>query len=53
MNGLDKPTESSGSLKKTYSKPELQVYGNLKDITQSLGVTGAMDGGVVLAKTSL
>jgi len=31
--------------KKVYKQPELQVYGNLREITQSVGDKGTMDGG--------
>lgn len=31
--------------KKTYYQPELQVYGNLREITQNVGNQGTMDGG--------
>ena len=31
--------------KKSYQQPELQVYGDLRDITQTLGNMGAKDGG--------
>ena len=39
-----KPT---GSIKKPYSRPQLEVYGNLREITQSAGKTGKSDGGGV------
>jgi hypothetical protein len=29
--------------KKTYRQPQLQVYGNLREITQSVGVAGVLD----------
>ena len=32
--------------KKTYYQPELQVYGNLRDITQAVSNQGGIDGGV-------
>ena len=31
--------------KKAYEKPQLEVYGNLGDITQKIGCTGTFDGG--------
>jgi len=34
--------------KKPYHKPQLQVYGDLKDITQAVAISGAMDGVLVL-----
>jgi hypothetical protein len=30
---------------KSYSKPTLTIYGNIHDLTQSVGGTGASDGG--------
>lgn len=30
--------------KKTYQRPQLQVYGDLRDITQNVGTGGAKDG---------
>jgi hypothetical protein len=39
-----KPTEST---KKPYSRPRLEVYGNLREITQTAGKTGKSDGGGV------
>jgi hypothetical protein len=35
----DKPT------KKPYNRPQLQVYGDLREITQTVGKTGQTDGG--------
>jgi hypothetical protein len=31
--------------KKTYHKPQLQVYGDLREITQTFAMAGKMDGG--------
>jgi hypothetical protein len=31
--------------KKPYSSPRLEVYGKLRDIAQTVGLTGAADGG--------
>ena len=39
------------SHKKTYDIPRLITYGSIREITQSAGVTGALDGVAVL-KTS-
>jgi hypothetical protein len=36
--------------KKPYQKPTLIIYGTVRDITQSIGNMGAMDGGVLLGK---
>jgi hypothetical protein len=44
MNPLEKAAESSVALKKAYSKPELLVYGDLRDITRHVGVAGKNDG---------
>jgi len=33
------------SIKKPYSRPRLEVYGNLREITQAVGKTGKADGG--------
>jgi hypothetical protein len=46
MNPLDKTKELSVSLKKEYSKPELQVYGDLRDITRKVTTSGTLDGAV-------
>jgi hypothetical protein len=35
----------TGSAKKPYSRPRLEVYGNLREITQAIGKTGKADGG--------
>jgi hypothetical protein len=32
--------------KKAYQRPELEVYGDLRNITQALGVKGPKDGGM-------
>jgi hypothetical protein len=37
-----KPTES---IKKLYSRPRLEVYGDLREITQAVGKNGKTDGG--------
>jgi len=33
------------SIKKPYSRPQLEVYGNLREITQANGKTGKADAG--------
>jgi hypothetical protein len=38
---LDKPEVT----KKTYNKPEVFMYGNIREITKNLGPKGALDGG--------
>jgi hypothetical protein len=40
MKDQEKP---KGQSKKVYSQPQLQVYGDLRNITQTLGMSGAMD----------
>jgi hypothetical protein len=36
--------------KKPYSKPTLTVYGTVRELTQSVGTRGNLDGGVQLGK---
>ena len=36
------------SPKKTYQTPQLRVHGNIREITQSAGGMGHLDGGTVL-----
>jgi hypothetical protein len=45
MKDDEQPLSTTNRSKKAYHKPQLQVYGQLKDITQSLGPSGALDGG--------
>jgi hypothetical protein len=35
---------ATGAVKKPYATPQLQVYGELREITQSAGMTGIPDG---------
>jgi hypothetical protein len=35
--------------KKAYRQPQLQVYGDLRNITQTVGMNGAMDTAVKMA----
>jgi len=37
--------------KKTYQRPQLQVYGDLREITQTFAMKGAGDGGKGFSKT--
>jgi hypothetical protein len=37
------PTDASG--KKPYHPPRLEEYGDIRDITQSVGTSGTLDGG--------
>jgi hypothetical protein len=41
-------SSATNECKKPYHKPQLQVYGDLKDITQAVAVSGALDGVLVL-----
>lgn len=34
-----------GQIKKPYHKPEVIVYGNIREITRNAGSKGALDGG--------
>ncbi|MDO8432476.1 MAG: lasso peptide [Candidatus Binatus sp.] len=43
MECRDKPAEIAGGAKKRYSKPKLEIYGDVADITQHVGVNGAAD----------
>jgi len=46
VNPLDKPqADPSTPMKKAYSRPQLQVYGDLRKITNNVGKHGALDGG--------
>ena len=42
---MDKQSRAPEGRKKAYSRPELQMYGNLAQITAAVGMTGNMDGG--------
>ena len=47
MNPLDKSqADPSTPVKKPYSRPQLQVYGDLRELTNTVGLTGAKDGGI-------
>lgn len=43
-NKKQKLTDTKRS-KKPYQKPQLQVYGDLREITQTFAMNGKMDGG--------
>jgi hypothetical protein len=47
LSGTTKPS------KKTYHQPELLVYGNLSEITRTVGVNGVFDNGLMVTKTHL
>ena len=40
----DTPTNPA-QIKKPYRKPEVIVYGNIREITRNVGPKGALDGG--------
>ena len=42
---MDKPAKQER--KKPYSKPTLTVYGTVRELTQTVGVHGTVDGGPV------
>jgi hypothetical protein len=41
----EKDASSASSLKMPYNAPVLATWGTLREITQSVGKTGAIDGG--------
>jgi hypothetical protein len=45
---MDKPVKRE--TKKPYSKPTLTVYGTVRELTQSVGNRGHLDGGTTLGK---
>ena len=46
MNPLDKhQVDASTPAKKAYSGPQLRVYGDLREITNTVGKTAHQDGG--------
>ena len=45
---MERKPEAAGEvpqLKKQYHKPEVIVYGNIREITRNIGSKGALDGG--------
>jgi hypothetical protein len=40
----DKKSHDKGLSKKVYRKPQVFIYGNIREITQNVGNTGMMDG---------
>jgi hypothetical protein len=44
---MERKPETTGTekLKKQYHKPEVFVYGNIREITRNLGSKGNLDGG--------
>jgi hypothetical protein len=52
MEDNEQTLSTTNQCKKPYHKPQLQVYGDLKDITQAVFLgSGALDGGGSLFKT--
>jgi hypothetical protein len=41
----EQPVPDKSQSKKVYKQPELQVYGNLREITQAVSNKGTLDGG--------
>jgi hypothetical protein len=45
MERKPKPTGQGEEQKKPYHKPEVIVYGNIREITRNVGPKGNLDGG--------
>lgn len=45
QRSLSESPEEQAATKKPYHKPELLVYGNIREITQNVGPKGADDNG--------
>jgi hypothetical protein len=43
MNDKEQALRTTKAPKKAYRQPQLQVYGDLRDITQTVGMAGVMD----------
>ena len=41
----DTPPNPAAQIKKPYHKPEVIVYGNIREITRNVGPKGALDNG--------
>jgi hypothetical protein len=39
------PQPNSAGVRKPYSKPHVQIYGDLRELTNTIGNQGAIDGG--------
>jgi hypothetical protein len=46
------PEPKSGLTRKAYSKPQLQIYGDLREITQNVGSAGVLDGKTMSGMTN-
>ena len=44
-NSVTKKQSTTVKTKKPFHRPELVTYGNIREITQAVGVTGTKDGG--------
>lgn len=48
---MSEDSNSSASLRKPYAEPVLTVYGDFRELTRTLGSTGAMDSSMGSVKT--
>jgi len=48
MKDSEQPVPTTKQPKKPYEQPQLRVYGNLRDITEGVGVAGVSDNVLVL-----
>jgi hypothetical protein len=53
MKDGEQPVPTTNQHKKPYEQPQLQVYGNLRDITETLGIAGVDDNASMVTKTHL
>jgi hypothetical protein len=53
MRDTEQTLSTTKQCKKAYHEPQLKVYGDLKDITRSVGTMGAFDGVLLVLKTKL
>lgn len=49
-SGTELPQPRTGR-KEAYQQPHLTVYGTIREITKTVGLMGAMDGGFLFDKT--
>ena len=52
MKDTEQTLSTTKQCKRVYHEPQLKVYGDLKDITRSVGTMGALDG-VLILRTKL
>ena len=50
-NNSEQTRPNKNQPKRLYQEPQLQVFGDLRGITQSVGMKGANDGGKGFSKT--